>query len=234
MRGRSRWLSAAVVVLLVAAVPAVALGQGGRHQMSSKSKPPRQGEYRGRTTQGYRVIFDVREHALGLHRPGGRHGGRRDVRQRHHRLLHRGPPSSRCRKTAPCTRSSSIRSSGRSRSTGTVIKDSGSGIASMAVPLLNKERDRAGLLERGRRAGKPARRLPAGPHGTATTHAAYRVHVTQSASGRARLVARVATDGTVRGGRSRRLSGPPARVPRGTAPSVRIPVWSRPRGLICW
>jgi hypothetical protein len=61
MQRRSRWLAAAVVVLLVAAVPAVALGQG----RARSSKPqhgihtPRQGEWRGGTSQGARLIFDV-------------------------------------------------------------------------------------------------------------------------------------------------------------------------------
>ncbi len=64
-----------------------------------------------------------------------------------------------------------------------MIKDSGSGIASMTVPLLN----RSGTAQAcssgdvGWKAGAP----PAGgADGTATPHAAYRVHVTQSASGR--------------------------------------------------
>src|SRR5262245_25407593 len=68
MHGRSRWLAAAVVVLLVAAVPAVALGQGGAH--SSKAQhgihTPRQGEWRGGTSQGARLIFDVLNTRKGL------------------------------------------------------------------------------------------------------------------------------------------------------------------------
>ena len=68
MHGRSRWLAAAVVVLLVAAVPAVALGQGSTHASASPSgtRTPRQGEWRGGTSQGADLIFDVLNTRKGL------------------------------------------------------------------------------------------------------------------------------------------------------------------------
>ena len=68
MRGRSRWLAAAVVVLLVGAAPAVALGQGRTHTSESGhgTHTPRQGEWRGGTSQGPRVIFDVLNTRKGL------------------------------------------------------------------------------------------------------------------------------------------------------------------------
>ncbi len=68
MHGRSRWLAATVVVLLVAAVPAVALGQGRTHTSASQhgTHTPRQGEWRGGTSQGARLIFDVLNTRRGL------------------------------------------------------------------------------------------------------------------------------------------------------------------------
>jgi hypothetical protein len=68
MRGRSRWLAAAVVVLLIAAVPAVALGQGRANPSKTQhgTHTPRQGEWRGGTSQGARLIFDVLNTRKGL------------------------------------------------------------------------------------------------------------------------------------------------------------------------
>jgi hypothetical protein len=68
MHGKTRWLAAGVVVLLVAAVPAVALGQGRLHRSTVQhgSHTPRQGEWRGGTSQGARVIFDVLNTRKGL------------------------------------------------------------------------------------------------------------------------------------------------------------------------
>jgi hypothetical protein len=68
MHGRSRWLPATIVVLLVAAVPAVALGQGRSRTSAGQhgSHTPRQGEWRGGTSQGDRLIFDVLNTRKGL------------------------------------------------------------------------------------------------------------------------------------------------------------------------
>jgi hypothetical protein len=68
MHGKSRWLAAAVVVLLFAAVPAVALGQGRAHpaKVQHGHNTPRQGEWRGGTSQGARLIFDVLNTRKGL------------------------------------------------------------------------------------------------------------------------------------------------------------------------
>src|SRR2546430_520385 len=68
MHERNRWIAAALVVLLVAAVPAVALGQGRTHASASPNgtQPPRQGEWRGGTSQGARLIFDVLNTRKGL------------------------------------------------------------------------------------------------------------------------------------------------------------------------
>jgi hypothetical protein len=68
MHGKSRWLAAAVVLLLVAAVPAVALGQGRAHpaKVQHGNHTPRQGEWRGGTSQGADVVFDVLNTRKGL------------------------------------------------------------------------------------------------------------------------------------------------------------------------
>jgi hypothetical protein len=65
---RTRWLSAAVAVLVVAAVPAAALGQGRTDSSAGPngSHPPRQGEWRGGTSQGARLVFDVLNTRKGL------------------------------------------------------------------------------------------------------------------------------------------------------------------------
>ena len=68
MHGKTRWLAAGIVVLLIAAVPAVALGQGRAHPAKTQHglHTPRQGEWRGGTSQGARLIFDVLNTRKGL------------------------------------------------------------------------------------------------------------------------------------------------------------------------
>jgi hypothetical protein len=71
MNSKRRWLGVCIALLLVAAVPAVAFGQGSTNvpagaKASSSQKPPRQGEWRGGTSQGNRLIFDVLNTRKGL------------------------------------------------------------------------------------------------------------------------------------------------------------------------
>jgi hypothetical protein len=179
MHGRTRWLSAAVVVLVVAAVPAVALGQGGRH--SSKGNPV-QGEYRGKTQQGYRAVFDVVNTRKGYivqivemeidatcgNETVGFFIGGLPLPIQSDGTVHR-------KFFDPFFGSFEIQ--------GKVLKDSASGTASIAVPILNKDGTAKACAsgDVGWKGGAP----PAGgAAGTTTSHAAYRVHVTQSSTGR--------------------------------------------------
>ena len=181
MRGRTRWLSAAVVVLLIAAVPAVALGQGGSHQ-ASKTKLPQQGEWRGKTQQGNRAIFDVVNSRDGyvvqfvdfeVDANCGRVGvgffiGGLRLNLQPDNSFHR-------RFFDPFFGSFEI--------SGTLARTTGSGTSSMSVPLLNKN-GTAKVCTSGD-VGWKAAAPPAGKaDGTATAHVAYRVHITQSSTGR--------------------------------------------------
>jgi len=71
MRGK-RVLGAVIVVLMVAGTPAIALAVSARHQApsarhpSSSAKPPHQGQWRGKSSQGTREIFNVLRTRKGL------------------------------------------------------------------------------------------------------------------------------------------------------------------------
>jgi hypothetical protein len=70
MRGK-RVLGATLVALLVAGTPAVAMAVSARHQasvrhLSSPTQPPHQGEWRGKSSQGTREIFNVLRTKKGL------------------------------------------------------------------------------------------------------------------------------------------------------------------------
>jgi hypothetical protein len=181
MRARSRWLSAAVVLLLVAAVPAVALGQGGSRHASSKTKPPRQGEWRGKSIHGDRIIFDVLntqkgmvvqaydvevfadcgDYAIGF----GVGGVRRKL----------GPDGTfRVHFYDPFFGSFNWK--------GTVKGSDAAGFISAAAPILNRDGSTQ-VCQSGDVAWKatapPAGQADAG----ATRHVAYTVHITQSPSG---------------------------------------------------
>ena len=182
MRGKSQWLSAAVIVLLVAAVPAVALGQGGSTRAASKTKLPRQGEWRGKTQQGYRAIFDVVntrdgyvvqivdlevDAQCGQVGIGFFVGGLR---------LKLGADNSFHRKFFdPFFGSFEL--------TGKVTRTTGSGTAAAAIPLMNRN-GTATVCSTGsvgwKAAAPPARQAD----GAATMHVAYQVRITQSPTGR--------------------------------------------------
>ena len=68
MHGKSRWLAATVVVLLVAAVPAVALGQGRHAHVHEPARHPHAaaGRVARRHVAGRRLIFDVLNTRKGL------------------------------------------------------------------------------------------------------------------------------------------------------------------------
>ena len=71
MRGK-RVMGAVIVVLMVAGTPAIALAVSARHQApsarhpSSSAKPPHQGQWRGKSSQGTREIFNVLRTRKGL------------------------------------------------------------------------------------------------------------------------------------------------------------------------
>jgi len=182
MHGRTRWLSAAIILLLVAAVPAVALGQGGSRQTSSKTKLPRQGEWRGKTQQGYRAVFDVVNTRDGyvvqmvdleVDAQCGHVGIGVGVAGL--RLKLQADNSFRKRFFDPFFGAFEI--------SGTLGRTSGAGSTSVTFPLLNKN-GTAKACSSGD-VGWKAAAPPAGlVDGAATMHVAYRVHITQSPSGR--------------------------------------------------
>jgi len=67
-----RVLGGVIVLLLVAGTPAVAMAVSARHQAtavrhaSSAAKPPHQGQWRGKSAQGTREIFNVLRTKKGL------------------------------------------------------------------------------------------------------------------------------------------------------------------------
>ena len=71
MRGK-RVLGAVIVVLMVAGTPAIAMAVSARHQaaparhVSTAAKPPHQGQWRGKSSQGTREIFNVLRTKKGL------------------------------------------------------------------------------------------------------------------------------------------------------------------------
>jgi hypothetical protein len=180
MRARSRWLGAAVVLVLVAAVPAVALGQGGGRHTSEKSTP-HQGEWRGKTKQGTRLVFDVLNTRKGymvqaadveIDAQCGNFGVGFFVGGVERPLNPDG--TFRMKFFDPFF--------GSFEFVGKLGATSGSGTASVAAPLMKK--DGTAYACSSGDVGWKASAPPAGQaDGAATMHVAYRVRITQSASG---------------------------------------------------
>jgi hypothetical protein len=168
------------VLLLVAAVPAVALGQGGSRHTSS-SHLPRQGEWRGKTQQGLRMIFDVLNTRKGymvqavdveVDAQCGNFGIGFFVGGVERPL--RADGTFRMKFYDPFFGSFEFE--------GSLDRTTGAGTASMAVALLNKD-GTAKACSSGN-VGWKAAAPPAGQaDGAAAMHDAYIVHITQASSG---------------------------------------------------